>query len=179
MLGLQTLVAEQPTSELRADVVLLDLDSASAPAPESYRRMIGFTRGELPSEEETRRACSMILRRPFEMRMLRQEVLAQGTRRNLPSFQPPMGKTITLDEQSLTLYVDGQGVKLTNGELLIIKALLDARGTPISRERLSLVVGESTANKVDVYVCYLRRKLEQLTPVQLIRTVRGKGYLLI
>jgi DNA-binding response OmpR family regulator len=33
-----------------------------------------------------------------------------------------------------------------------------------------------TTNIVDVYVNYLRRKLEDPPPGQLIRTVRGQGY---
>jgi DNA-binding winged helix-turn-helix (wHTH) protein len=33
-----------------------------------------------------------------------------------------------------------------------------------------------TTNIVDVYVNYLRRKLKDPTPGQLIRTVRGQGY---
>ena len=179
MLGLQAMVAEHPVANLCADVVLLDLDSASAPSPNSYRCMIGFTRGGAASEDEARRACSMILRRPFEMRMLRREVLAQSQQQKMPAELPPMGKTLTLDEKNVTLYVDGHGVKLTYVELLVIKTLMDARGAPVSREQLSLAVGESKANKVDVYICYLRRKLEKLTPVKMIRTVRGKGYQLL
>jgi DNA-binding winged helix-turn-helix (wHTH) protein len=34
-----------------------------------------------------------------------------------------------------------------------------------------------TTNIVDVYVNYLRRKLKDPTPGHLVRTVRGKGYL--
>ena len=34
-----------------------------------------------------------------------------------------------------------------------------------------------TTNIVDVYVNYLRRKLEDPPPGRLIRTVRGKGYM--
>jgi len=53
---------------------------------------------------------------------------------------------------------------------------LEASGEPVSRERIAEGIGESSANKVDVYICYLRRKLEQVTGLRVIRTVRGKGY---
>ena len=33
-----------------------------------------------------------------------------------------------------------------------------------------------SSNRLEVYICYLRKKLEQLTGIRLIRTVRGIGY---
>jgi DNA-binding winged helix-turn-helix (wHTH) protein len=35
-----------------------------------------------------------------------------------------------------------------------------------------------TTNIVDVYINYLRRKLQDAPPGELIRTVRGKGYVI-
>ena len=66
--------AEEP---FEAEVVLLDLDSAVAPINAFYRQMIGFTRASGFASDDARQHCAMIFHRPFEMRLLRREVLAQ------------------------------------------------------------------------------------------------------
>jgi len=38
--------------------------------------------------------------------------------------------------------------------------------------------GEGDSNVVDVYITYLRRKIDQPFPHKLIQTVRGSGYML-
>ena len=38
--------------------------------------------------------------------------------------------------------------------------------------------GDGGSNVVDVYITYLRRKLDQPFPHKLIHTVRGTGYML-
>ena len=67
-------------------------------------------------------------------------------------------------------------------------ALLDMDGDEIeaeeqveevNEEELAEAIGESSSNKTEVYVCHLRQKLEKLTSVKLIRTVRNKGYLMV
>jgi len=58
----------------------------------------------------------------------------------------------------------------------VLELLLSERGETISRERISEQIGESGANKVDVYMCYLRRKFEAAVGAPLISTVRGRGY---
>jgi DNA-binding winged helix-turn-helix (wHTH) protein len=56
------------------------------------------------------------------------------------------------------------------------------RGHSVSRVELLDSVWNAeqaqTTNIVDVYVNYLRRKLNDPTPGTLIRTVRGKGYMI-
>jgi DNA-binding response OmpR family regulator len=55
-------------------------------------------------------------------------------------------------------------------------------GKPISRVTLMREVwnmpGEATTNVVDVYMKYLRDKVDQGDAPKLIRTVRGIGYVL-
>ncbi|MBE6602228.1 MAG: winged-helix domain-containing protein [Ruminococcaceae bacterium] len=156
-----------------ADVVLLDLDSAAAPPPDSYRRMIGFTRGRALSEDRTRRQCAMILHRPFEVRLLLREVLGEDEEGQapdslpLPSFSSTGGK----------LLLGGRELSLSPTEERILRYLLAHRGEAVSRSTLSELIGASSANKTDVYICYLRREIAKITPVNLIVTVRGKGYM--
>ena len=172
------LVTEQYQDGLYSDVALLDLDSASAPPADRYGRMIGFTRRGALADDDTRRLCSMILHRPFEMRLLRREILGElpAARSAMESLQKQIKLSVNA-EQSILLF-DGQKIRLTPRELLVVQCLLSHRGNAVSRELLATVIGESSANKTDVYVCYLRRKLESVSQQKIIITVRNRGYMI-
>ena len=72
-------------------------------------------------------------------------------------------------------------IVLTNKEFALLEHLLLNRGECVSRVELLDSVWNlepaQTTNIVDVYVNYLRRKLEDPPPGRLIRTVRGRGYM--
>lgn len=74
----------------------------------------------------------------------------------------------------------GRQVQLTNKEFALLECLLLARGRSISRadllERVWEMNPQAGTNVVDVYVNYLRRKLNDTSVNPLIRTVRGQGY---
>lgn len=74
----------------------------------------------------------------------------------------------------------GQGIDLTNKEFALLEQLMLNRGHCVSRVELLDSVWKmepaQTTNIVDVYVNYLRRKLQDPAPGKVIRTVRGKGY---
>jgi len=181
LLGKSVLRAASAPEDVFADVVVLDLDTAAAPPSEHYRRMIGFTRTPALSADDARRQCSMILHRPFEIRLLRQEVLEDtslGTDSPMHAPADPREHThrITLNREKVIATVDGVTVRLSRREYQVLELLLSERGETISRERISEQIGESGANKVDVYMCYLRRKFEAAVGAPLISTVRGRGY---
>lgn len=75
----------------------------------------------------------------------------------------------------------GREVTLTTKEFALLEYLMLRRGESVSRSELLANVwkleGDSGTNIVDVYVNYLRRKLEAGEPRgKLIETVRGTGY---
>ena len=76
----------------------------------------------------------------------------------------------------------GHQVELTGREFDVLEVLARDAGRLVTRETLleSVWAGnpEGSPNVVDVYVGYLRRKLEQPVGRKLIRTVRGKGFVL-
>jgi len=76
----------------------------------------------------------------------------------------------------------GQSVTLTNKEFALLEQLLLNRGHCLSRSELLDRVWKSestqTTNIVDVYVNYLRRKLDDHPPGSIIRTLHGKGYMI-
>ena len=157
------------------DLILVDLDSASIPRKVGEARIIGFTRHFEVSALDAQRRCSMILHRPFQMRVLREELAllnAAAEEREVPQGEETLeialsGNTLTLGEKALTLRPK---------EATVMQALLANRGRSVSREELSALIGESSTNKTDVHVCYLRRKIATVTDRPIIKTVRGKGY---
>lgn len=76
----------------------------------------------------------------------------------------------------------GCPVSLTNREFALLERLMLHRGQCVTRVDLLETVWNSdsaqTTNIVDVYVNYLRRKLNDAPPGKLIRTVRGQGYMI-
>ena len=71
------------------------------------------------------------------------------------------------------------GVELSDTERRLLEVLLENRGRAVSVEELSEKVwGRQSvrSNVVNVYISYLRQKLEKNTSRRIIFTVRGKGY---
>ncbi len=75
---------------------------------------------------------------------------------------------------------NGHAIELTNKEFALLEYLLLNRGHCVSRLELLDSVWKmeptQTTNIVDVYINYLRRKLQDAAPGKLIQTVRGQGY---
>jgi DNA-binding response OmpR family regulator len=76
----------------------------------------------------------------------------------------------------------GRQIELTAREFDVLAVLVRNPGRLVSREQLLQEVWEEnyegSPNVVDVYIGYLRKKLEQPRSPQLIRTVRGMGFVL-
>ena len=160
-----------------ADLILVDLDSATVPDQTADgARIIGFTANFEVSQMDASRRCSMILHRPFEMRILREEVelLSTSFQGREQPFAPQKHNALSLKGNLLTL--GDATLNLRPKEAAVISCLLQNRSQAISREEICRVIGESSANKADVYICYLRRKLLTVTERPMIKTVRGKGY---
>ena len=68
-------------------------------------------------------------------------------------------------------------VKLSETEYRLLCRLAEHGDTPLSNADVTDILGETESNKLNVYICFLRRKLERGN-LRLIRTVRGKGYIL-
>ncbi len=73
-------------------------------------------------------------------------------------------------------------VDLTALEFRLLEYLLRHRGQVLSRSQILEAVwsldADTSSNVVDVYVRYLRRKLDDSDPPSLLHTVRGVGYVL-
>ena len=159
------------------DLILVDLDSSTIPQKaKNDARIIGFTRHFEVSSLDAERRCSMILHRPFQMRILREEVANLNTSVQEKTTNTAARKDLSIHLEGDLLKVDDATLTLRPKEAVVMAALLNKRGKPVSREALSLLIGESSTNKTDVHICYLRRKLSMVTDRQIIKTVRGQGY---
>ena len=89
---------------------------------------------------------------------------------------------ITVDLRDQRVEVDGHSLTLTATEYRLLVCLLRRAGSIVSRDQLAEHVWGSEydpdSNIVEVYISYLRRKLQGTTAASLIRTVRGLGYTL-
>jgi two-component system response regulator QseB len=83
---------------------------------------------------------------------------------------------LTVDTEFGEVSVDGQHVSLSPTEYALLMALLGSPGDVVPPDRLAREVWSepASANLVQVYISYLRRKIG----AERIRTVRGEGYVL-
>ena len=97
------------------------------------------------------------------------------------------GETLTaglvaLEPDSRQVTVKGERVELTRKEFDLLEYLLRNKGKVVTRDALLDhvwgfdFVGET--NAVDVYIRFLRSKLDEKFDLKLIRTVRGVGYVI-
>ncbi len=91
-------------------------------------------------------------------------------------------KGLMLDEKKHRVTFDGKEIPLTNREFEMLKVFLTNQDIVLSRDTLLEkvcgydYVGET--NVVDVYVRFLRSKIDEAFDVKMIETVRGVGYVI-
>lgn len=75
-----------------------------------------------------------------------------------------------------------QPITLSAKEYALLEYLMHNQGIVLSREKIENHIWnldyEGGTNVVDVYISYLRRKIDEGRKVKLIHTVRGRGYVL-
>ncbi len=89
---------------------------------------------------------------------------------------------LTLDDPRHRVTFHSHEITLTNREFLMLKTLLENKDIVLSRDTLLErvcgyeYVGET--NVIDVYIRYLRSKIDDVFDVKVIHTVRGVGYVI-
>jgi DNA-binding response OmpR family regulator len=172
------------------DLTILDL-SLPVRDGEQVLEEIRLIDSELPvlvltarQEVETRVRCldrgaDDFLTKPFSLHELRARCRALLRRKREARLLLRTGD-LELDRMEHSARRAGQPVLLTNKEFALLEHLVLNRGQCVTRMDLLDSVWNmeptQTTNIVDVYVNYLRRKLKDPPPGKLIRTVRGRGY---
>ena len=104
---------------------------------------------------------------PFPLGSVRAAVLGVG--RKMPR--------LTLGTDGRTVTLDGRTVRLSEGEFSLLSRLAEAKGGYVGREELlaDVFTGASDAGILNVYIHYLRKKLED-GDEKIIFSSRGDGY---
>lgn len=89
---------------------------------------------------------------------------------------------LTLDPASHEVVRAGKSIALSAREFSILECLMRAKGAVLSREQIEERIWNYNypggSNVVDVYIRYLRNKIDVGFDKKLIHTVRGAGYVL-
>lgn len=177
--GLILSVGSFPDAERNNLFTIIDIDTCNKEDIEASARIstvIGYTR----KAENTNEFCSAVFLRPF---LVPDFIAAFG---NLDTE-----KTSVIQKRKEThkkphfLTVDGNcavwgdtKIPLSEYECKVLSLLCENRGETVERERIYSLLGAEAGNMGDVYICHLRRKIDNKLGLKLIYTIRGKGYML-
>jgi two-component system OmpR family response regulator len=117
--------------------------------------------------------------KPFEFAELSARIRA-ATRHGQRSARVLEVGDLRLDTKTRVVTRGGTAVELPSREFALLEYLMRHPGQVLTRQQLLDAVWglgfESASNVVDVYVGYLRRKLDRPGEPSVIETVRGAGY---
>ena len=121
--------------------------------------------------------------KPFEIEELLARIRTALRKRSQPSAVKTLSACgVTIDTQRYAVSCNNTPIELTKREFDLLRFLMENKGIVFTRETLlDKVWGFDYAgdtNSVDVYVRYLRGKIDEVFNIKLIHTVRGVGYVI-
>jgi heavy metal response regulator len=122
------------------------------------------------------------LTKPFAFAELLARVRALLRRRAAERAPQLQVEDLVLDPATRTVKRGGEAISLTNREFSLLEYLMRNAGRVLTRTAIAEHVWDysfdSETNVIDVYVNYLRKKIDTGRDRKLIQTVRGVGYVL-
>jgi DNA-binding response OmpR family regulator len=118
--------------------------------------------------------------KPFAFAELAARIRAVLRRGGRPANAVLTVADLALDRVSHTVQRGGHAIELSPKEFSLLEFLMRHAGQPVTRtaivEQVWKLNFDTMTNVVDVYINYLRRKLDTGASHPLIRTIRGVGY---
>jgi DNA-binding response OmpR family regulator len=183
--------AEQLASDQPYDLVILDLNLPGAGELDVLRG-IRSKRPDLPVvivtdagmvEERVRgldAGADDYVAKPFAFAELAARIRAVLRRGNRPARAILQIGDLELDRVSHNVRRGSHNIDLSPKEFALLEYLMRYEGQPVSRavivEKVWKLDHDTLTNVVDVYINYLRRKVDSGYDRTLIRTIRGVGY---
>jgi DNA-binding response OmpR family regulator len=186
------LEAQRFASDQSFDLVLLDLNKAENGGLEILRN-IRSKKPDLPVlivadgtlvEERVRgldAGADDYVAKPFAFAELAARIRAVLRRGNRPANAVLTVDDLSVDRVSHAVQRCGHDIELSPKEFALLEFLMRNAGQPVTRSSIveqvwKLNYFDTMTNVVDVYINYLRRKIDFGHDRVLIRTVRGVGY---
>ncbi|MCR4736141.1 MAG: response regulator transcription factor [Treponema sp.] len=125
------------------------------------------------------------LPKPFEIEELLARMRAVLRRVNAASSAPSQLKNrdLIMSIESMKVTLKGDELTLSKTEFMMLKLFLEKMNQVLTRDQIiDAVWGEGhyiDENTIDVYVGYLRSKIDQAVGEDYIKTVRGMGYKMV
>lgn len=182
--------ARAMASEMDYDLVILDLNLPRLDGI-SVLRHLRTRKPSVPvlvlsgrSRVEDRVQCLDLgaddyLAKPFSFTELSARIRALLRRSHLPAESVLTVDDLKLDRVERRVERGGQRIELTSKEFALLEYLMRNAGRRITRamiiEHVWNLSFDTCTNVVDVYINYLRQKIDQ-GPFKLIHTIRGVGY---
>ena len=116
----------------------------------------------------------VFLHRPFDMEELRSAVA------RLSETEAPVSPRVGLEIRDDKVYYNGDPVPFTETESSVFRYLYERRGSVVSRDEIKELIkrnkNAAESNSGDVYIRMIRKKLDDVYGVKIVRSSRGKGY---
>ncbi len=150
---------------------LWDIDTVPDMAKMSEKNTIRMSRKADVFEDEKN------IRIPPSLKKLRQSI--NSFSKAEPTYEYDVHKALVLkNRKTRTISFGDRFADLSEYELKVLEYLCKNRSKPVKREEINSILGAEKGNISDVYVCHLRKKLEDLCGNRMISTVRSKGYMI-
>jgi|GEM_PF-1415152 len=147
-----------------ARLYLCDLDSFTGEIPENT---IGFS-----YDDNKQHRIRRFLHRPIDSAALHKAVAEYMS----PTADIGHAHTLTVDRATRRVKTGLGEVRLSEKELILLEKLCAV--SLLTRETAAGIFGDGDSNVVDVYMHYLRKKLKNVCPYDVIASKRREGYAL-
>ncbi|HTR27379.1 MAG TPA: response regulator transcription factor [Terriglobales bacterium] len=118
--------------------------------------------------------------KPFSFLELAARARALLRRSHLPAESVLKVQDLNLDRVERKVERGGRAIELTTKEFALLEYMMRNAGRRLTRamiiEHVWNLTFDTATNVVDVYINYLRRKVDDGYPTALIHTIRGVGY---